>query len=54
MHIKHLEMMENNKERVQVLEEKVLYLEQCIKDLDINYDKIYKFMLEKTKVIREL
>lgn len=54
MHIKQLEMLESNQKRVQVLEDKVLHLEQCIKDLDTNYDKIYKFMLEKSEVVRRL
>ena len=54
MHIKQLEMLESNKKRVEVLEEKVLHLEQCVKDLDANYDKIYKFMLEKSEVVRRL
>lgn len=54
MHPEHFKTLETNAKRIQILEEKVLHLEQCIKDLDANYDKIYKFMLEKSEVVRQL
>ena len=52
MHEKQVEMLESNKKKIQALEGKVAHLEQCIEDLDTNYDKIYKFMLEKSEVVR--
>lgn len=54
MHETQLNLLESNEKRIQVLEEKVREQTQRIKDLDENYDKLYKFMIEKTEVVRRL
>ena len=53
MHFSQLNLLESNEKRIQVLEEKVRDQEQKIKDLDENYDKLYKWMMEKSEVIQK-
>lgn len=52
MHADQISLLESNAKRILVLEEKVQDLLGMIKDLDENYDKLYKFMLEKSEVVR--
>lgn len=54
MHFTQVNLIESNEKRIQVLEQKVREQTQRIEDLDENYDKLYKFMMEKTEVVRRL
>lgn len=52
MHESQLNLLVSNEKRICALEEQITLLKQRVKDLDDNYDKLYKFMLEKSEVIR--
>jgi len=54
MHTSQLNLMASNEKRLCALEEKVKDLLGMIQDLDENYDKLYKWMMEKSKVIQKI
>ncbi|KKL60159.1 hypothetical protein LCGC14_2208120 [marine sediment metagenome] len=53
MHGTQVATQESNTKKIIALEGKVFLLEQKIKDLDENYDKLYKWMMEKSEVIQK-